>query len=338
MAIINDWSKSIAKLVDASFDVSKSVAKHGTVLGDAREGFIRDILERFLPTNVVVGSGQIVDCNGSISKQIDLIIYRSDFPILRTLGSSDIYLIEGVISTVEIKSKLNKESLFEALENGKSVRNLQPSIVKETLDDFSRIVYKCKFDELHVFKKNSIMGMVLPPVYIFSYKGITRNSIKTFIAHLNEWHNDNTKGEGDITVMPEVIATEGCVALKNVNDYLKLGSPRKEELLDYINDIKEKTGIALTYEELLETCDLKTINYGLGAKCDAYPLQFLISSMLTTVCTRGGLQKLGDLPIAYSLMNYIQHDELAEKWVGVAPNINNITCPKSEFVEQMQFS
>ncbi len=138
MAIISKWARSIAKVLDTSFEVSSSIANHKTVLGDARESFIRDVLQRFLPRNISIGSGQIVDAEDGISRQIDLIIYRNDFPILRTFGSADVYLIEGVVATVEVKSQLNQPQLFEALENGKSVRNLKVSLLGESIDYHSQ--------------------------------------------------------------------------------------------------------------------------------------------------------------------------------------------------------
>ena len=168
MAIISKWAKSIARVLESSFSVSSTIASHSGVLGDARESFIRDVLKRFLPSNISIGAGQIIDSEGSISKQIDLIIYRNDFPTLRTFGSADVYLIEGVIATVEVKSQLNEKSLFEALENGKSVRNLKPSVLRHSLDEYSARIYGRDYQNLTVSQMNSVMGLVLPPAYVLS--------------------------------------------------------------------------------------------------------------------------------------------------------------------------
>ena len=219
MAIISKWAKSIARVLESSFSVSSTIASHSGVLGDARESFIRDVLKRFLPSNISIGAGQIIDSEGSISKQIDLIIYRNDFPTLRTFGSADVYLIEGVIATVEVKSQLNEKSLFEALENGKSVRNLKPSVLRHSLDEYSARIYGRDYQNLTVSQMNSVMGLVLPPAYVYGYRGYPGSSLELLRNSLNAWHNiPDRAGELDVTLMPEVIATQGCVCLLYTSD------------------------------------------------------------------------------------------------------------------------
>lgn len=71
---IDDWVQSISDMIKISANVGSSVSNHSTILGDARESFIRDILENFLPSSIVIGSGQIIDQYEGRSKQIDIII------------------------------------------------------------------------------------------------------------------------------------------------------------------------------------------------------------------------------------------------------------------------
>ena len=68
---IDDWIKTISKMIKVSYEVGASVSDHSTILGDARESFIRDILEKFLPSSISIGSGQIIDQNGKRSKQVE---------------------------------------------------------------------------------------------------------------------------------------------------------------------------------------------------------------------------------------------------------------------------
>lgn len=338
MGIINEWSRSISHVLKSSFNVSSSIANHASILGDSRESFIRDILKRFLPNNIIIGSGQIVDSKGNKSKQIDIIIYRNDFPILRTFGSSDVYLIEGVISTIEVKSQLNEETLYQALENGKSVRNLIPSFLKESLDHYSNLLYSLDVDELSPTQKNSIMGMILPATYIYSYKGYTQNSLQTLKHSINNWHNHPRQcGEQDVTVMPEVIITEGCVVIKNLSNFLNINKVPRDELnpiIDKLNDIAEHK---LNYDSLCSMMgDYKLVgfDYGLAIKTDDNPLQYLISNLLENIFARIGQQQLGQTSIQFNLLDYHISEEMEGNWEGLAINITKVHDPKLELYKK----
>ncbi len=54
----------------------------GGMIGNAREAIIRNVLNRFIPTGYEIGSGQIIDHKNNLSKQIDIVIARRDFPSL----------------------------------------------------------------------------------------------------------------------------------------------------------------------------------------------------------------------------------------------------------------
>lgn len=341
MAIINNWAKSIARVLETSFSVSSSIANHSTVLGDARESFIRDVLKRFLPSNISIGSGQIVDNEGGISKQIDLIIYRNDFPTLRTFGSADVYLIEGVVATVEVKSQLNDKSLVEALENGRSVRNLRPSLLKASLDDYSTRVFGKPHSELSIPQYNSLMGLVLPPTYVYGYRGYTESSLEDLRGSLNRWHNvPNSAGELDITLMPEVIATQGCVSLKNLSNFLQLPHAGAEDLEACRQSFNQAMNTDLGKQAFyanFRANENARFDYGLALKTSDTPLQYLISSLLETVISRIGHQQLGGTAIQYNLLRYHMTEEMEGGWSGAAVNVTSVRDPKLDFAKANGF-
>jgi hypothetical protein len=120
------YINSIEKMMVTWHDYSYEALKHSVNLGGAREHFIKEILANFLPKNVVVGSGEITDGKHRSGQQ-DVIIYRSDFPVLSGFGSVNTYLIEGVIATIEVKSDLSTGSpngLYTAFRNVATVTAL----------------------------------------------------------------------------------------------------------------------------------------------------------------------------------------------------------------------
>ncbi|MDP9535215.1 hypothetical protein Q7L38_21815 [Pseudomonas protegens] len=332
MAIISKWAKSIARVLESSFSVSSTIASHSGVLGDARESFIRDVLKRFLPSNISIGAGQIIDAQGGISKQIDLIIYRNDFPTLRTFGSADVYLIEGVIATVEVKSQLNEKSLFEALENGKSVRNLKPSVLRHSLDEYSARIYDRDYQNLTVSQMNSVMGLVLPPAYVYGYRGYPGASLEQLRNSLNSWHNlPDRAGELDVTLMPEVIATQGCVTLKNLNNHLALPRPGAADLEACRQSYNTAMSSSMSKQEFyacFRESNAESFDYGIAIKAYETPLQYLISSLLEAVTSRIGYQQLGGTAIQYNLLKYHLSEEMEGGWSGAAINLTRVRDPK----------
>lgn len=119
-----DWARSVQSRLNYEYEASKSVLTHGSVLGAIREGVIRDILSRFLPRSVEIGTGQVVDIMGELSGQVDIIVARDTTPVFRFEGNMSAFLAETVLATIEVKSMLYREKLHESLENSKSVKEL----------------------------------------------------------------------------------------------------------------------------------------------------------------------------------------------------------------------
>lgn len=215
--ILDEWANAIQGLLKAGHKVAASATGHGVLLGDAREVMVREVLMRFLPPSLTIGTGQMVDSNGDRSRQIDIIVYRSNFPIFRTLGLLDVFMLEGVVATIEVKSTLNKKLLWEALDNCVSVKKLSPCYevpsAKEYCEHF-QIPYTLTSDALPDIQgpaKDKILEQVMPPAYVFGYTGYA-SRLGDLENALGAWVNER---QHRIRWLPDVIATEGCVVVKN---------------------------------------------------------------------------------------------------------------------------
>lgn len=99
-------------------------AGHTNLRGGPREWFIRDFLATHLPSNVEVGQGEIIDKNSipnpsTVKKdeyrpQVDIVVYRQDFPKISYSKTDSAFLVEGVVALIESKSDLTKEELTNA--------------------------------------------------------------------------------------------------------------------------------------------------------------------------------------------------------------------------------
>lgn len=123
-----EWAKSIQSRLNYEYEASRSVLDQGTILGTIREAVIGDILHKFLPRSVEIGSGQVVDVLGKLSNQIDIVIAENTAPAFRFDGGMSAFLYETVLATIEVKSMLYRDKLHDALDNSKSVKDLTYSL------------------------------------------------------------------------------------------------------------------------------------------------------------------------------------------------------------------
>ncbi|MBD3276312.1 MAG: hypothetical protein GF372_13430 [Candidatus Marinimicrobia bacterium] len=190
-----NWVFGLKNLIDSYKKWSGTVSNHSSMKGDSREFFIREILSRFLPDSTKTGTGQIIDLKKNLSRQVDIVIAKNDYPVLTSLSQSDTYFSNSVIATIEIKSQINRESLFGALANSKSVKMLQ-------YDASPNNFYQRRSD--------------IPATCIYGLTGYKSNikAIKTTVAN---WINFEQPSYWEL---PNIIITEGIVVLINTGEII----------------------------------------------------------------------------------------------------------------------
>ena len=227
--IFERWAKMVTQVLRTESDLAGTFIQHPTRVGDAREALVKNVLERVLPSAVEIGTGQIVDCLGRVSKQIDVIIAHRNYPTLRFPDGSCHYLLESVLATIEVKSTLDKTSLAQALDNCKSVGALQHACETELLEELARSV-GCMLTPRGEVYVNGGSGPVAPPshirewlgivgrpeCYVYGFSGYAKKMID-FSKAIEEWAHGIGKPLSDLELrhLPTVIAAEGCVAVRN---------------------------------------------------------------------------------------------------------------------------
>jgi hypothetical protein len=216
-----EYLNTLEQMMLAWHDHSFQTFNHPTNLGNAREHFIAEILSRFLPSSIIVGSGEITDGNMRSGQQ-DIIIYRSDFPVLTGFGSVNTYLIEGVIATIEVKSDLSSGSpngITSAFGNVASVLSLTNQAVKlsGTESEFLRLQETL--------------------------------AVKTFVVGYKGWSNkasfvENYAKAGNLAgwLVPSIVYQPGgCIIANSIISNLRLSNnnnvaPKQSIPLAYVSD------------------------------------------------------------------------------------------------------
>lgn len=104
------------------------VIQHNASVGSIREQILKDFLTAHLPELVTVVSGQIFDSNDKYSKQQDVVLMLKSMPRLPFASGIDLIFQEGVVASIEIKTRLDVTKLKEIGANFQSVRELASNV------------------------------------------------------------------------------------------------------------------------------------------------------------------------------------------------------------------
>lgn len=244
---------------------------HSSLVGSAREFIVKRVLRSILPPITHLGTGIVVDFQGKKSKQIDIIVYDPRFPVFEMQSGIGVYLLEGVIATIEVKSMLTKKTLYEALENTYSFLELTPGLVSSTA---SRWMARVKAIEAEGYSHKEAMRKAgfefIPATYVFSFN--SRLRAKGLSNSVDGWFK--VKGhpvlcDDHCAVLPRVIACGNSLGL--LHDGLIKIQPDPNVLSEWRKENPEPNHMMLFWDTKRR-------------------LGWLIIHLLHTVCSRIGLQ------------------------------------------------
>ncbi len=190
----DEWSQIISKCLKSEAEFLTTVAKHEVEIDAPRDSFIRNLLELFLPSSYAIGSGRVVDSEGQSSSKLDLVIYRRDFPRLNLPGSADMFLYESVLATIEVRPKLIRKTLFDALDACASLSELNPAISEATLANLAEkngLARNPKGLYVHedplLTARFNLVGR--PPSFIYGFNGF-KTSFNQLAENIEVWIED----------------------------------------------------------------------------------------------------------------------------------------------------
>lgn len=110
----------------AALEIVPDLTGHGTTIGDDSEANWVRVLREFLPARYGIAKGQVIDSQGGISDQIDLLIYDAQYtPLLAKTANGDLFVpAEAVYAVFEVKQEVNRKFLEYAGAKIASVREL----------------------------------------------------------------------------------------------------------------------------------------------------------------------------------------------------------------------
>ena len=86
--------------------------------GRYKESVLKNVIKRFLPSNLSLASGFIITKEGENikrSRQIDIIVYENTSPLLFVEGDFIITTPENVLATIEVKTKIRSGNISDVI-------------------------------------------------------------------------------------------------------------------------------------------------------------------------------------------------------------------------------
>ncbi len=100
-----------------------------------------DLLRDTLPPRFAIDKGKLIDSDGRMSKEFDIVIYEKNecFTAMKISGRI-IIPIEAVYGMIEVKSFLNKENYVDSIEKFKSISGFTRHFVKHIFDGDRKLI------------------------------------------------------------------------------------------------------------------------------------------------------------------------------------------------------
>lgn len=113
------------RVMHARLTASRMTLPHSTTKGDATELHWIDMLTAYLPKRYNVRKAQVMDHTGSLSDQLDIVIFDGQYcPLLLEDGGACYVPAESVYAVCEVKQELSKQEIEYAGRKAASVRAL----------------------------------------------------------------------------------------------------------------------------------------------------------------------------------------------------------------------
>jgi hypothetical protein len=207
--IVMQWFDGLEQTLETESRLS-GLLDHNPTIGQAREFLVRRVLKTILPSGVHIGSGKVIDHAEGASRQIDVIVYDPQFPMLELEGGG-LYFVEGVLATIEVKSTINSAELERSLENSKSVLMLSPYGENPPTEDILKF-YMEKGNISQDEAKQRFDYRYRPGTYIFAFNSnLSLDTTATCVS--TWWQKTGLACSARFPLLPRVLTTGNVVGV-----------------------------------------------------------------------------------------------------------------------------
>lgn len=220
---LRNWFQKLEGVLGSEAELA-GLLGHSVLKGDAREFFVTRALNSVLPPAWHLGSGRIINAQGDTSKQVDIVVYDPFYPVLEAQPGMGIYLAEGVIAAIEVKSTMTKKEMLIALDNCYSVAQ----VVRGSDEAATAVDGQSPF---------------LPVTYIFAFQSVIKTH-GTLAKAIEEWWDGRQLSPEQTWVLPRVTVAGKLVGVAQDRWYRLGAAGSLKKCVDAANADNKKLVLA----------------------------------------------------------------------------------------------
>jgi hypothetical protein len=158
--------KYFEAVMSAKLELIREKYRHSGNKGSGVEQEVRAFLREWFPRTYQIGHGEVIDTNGTISGQLDVVVTNEHHPSIHEEEGAAQFMIEGVACAAEVKTTLTSDELRKAIESCEKFKNLTTLFKREDTAivyseaDLQRYVKKRPFFVFALESKISPDGLV----------------------------------------------------------------------------------------------------------------------------------------------------------------------------------
>jgi hypothetical protein len=131
MISISDIAQLYENLLAGELSIARASFNHSGQKGSSLERAVQSLLKRFLPENIAVTEGIVIDSDGFMSSQLDIILYdKGKVQLFYNSESTKVVPAEFVFAVGEVKAQLNKKGYEQFFEAQLAVKNCTRHLMK----------------------------------------------------------------------------------------------------------------------------------------------------------------------------------------------------------------
>jgi hypothetical protein len=116
--------KYFEAVMSAKLDLIREKYRHSGNKGSGVEQEVRAFLREWFPRTYQIGHGEVIDTNGMISGQLDVVVTNEHHPSIQEEEGAAQFMIEGVACAAEVKTTLTSEELRKAINSCEKFKQL----------------------------------------------------------------------------------------------------------------------------------------------------------------------------------------------------------------------
>jgi Domain of unknown function (DUF6602) len=107
--------KYFEAVMSAKLELIREKYRHSGNKGSGVEQEVRAFLREWFPRTYQIGHGEVIDTNGLISGQLDVVVTNEHHPSIQEEAGAAQFMIEGVACAAEVKTTLTSDELRKAI-------------------------------------------------------------------------------------------------------------------------------------------------------------------------------------------------------------------------------